>query len=222
MANPATRAYDNHARRPSASPSIPPAVGLRVGLTVATVKLVPGLSYPTLTDGVVALRPWGIDDVDDQLAAFADPVFVRFSDWAPDTRDQLLERLQEVELARENSLGIHLAITHPATPSHALGEVALSGIDDTNQRASVGYWLSPAARGRGLASRAVRLISRWAFDELGLLRLELTCGPDNPGSQGVAVRCGFRLEGLLRSHMAFKGGRRDSLVYGLLPDELLS
>ena len=75
---------------------------------------------------------------------------------------------------------------------------------------------------RGLASRAVQLVARWAFDEIGLARLELTCGPDNPGSQGVAVRCGFQLEGRLQSHIAFKGGRRDSLVYGLLPGELPS
>ena len=182
----------------------------------------PGLIYPALADEVVALRPWEIDDVDDQLAAFADPVFVRFSDWAPDTREELVERLEKVERARESGLGIHLAITDPDCPPQALGEVALAGIDLINQRASVGYWLSPAARGHGLASCAVRLIARWAFDELGLVRLELTCGPDNPGSQGVAARCGFRLEGRLRSHLAFKDGRRDSLVYGLLPGELLS
>lgn len=184
--------------------------------------MVTSLSYPTLTDDVIVLRVWDVDDVDTQLAAFADPVFVRFSDWAPDGRDELVERLDRIEQARQSGLGIHLAIARQDNPSLALGEVSLAGIDLINRRASVGYWLSPAARGRGLASRAVRLLSRWAFDDLGLARLELTCGPDNPGSQGVAERCGFRREGRLRSHMTFKGGRRDSLVYGLLPGELLS
>lgn len=182
----------------------------------------PSLSYPALADDLIVLRPWEIDDIDAQLAAFADPVFARFSDWAPDTRDQLVERLRRVEQARRDGLGVHLAITHPESPSRVLGEVSLAGIDAKNQRASIGYWLSPEARGGGLASRAVQLVARWAFDEIGLARLELTCGPDNPGSQGVAVRCGFQLEGRLRSHMAFKGGRRDSLVYGLLPGELPS
>jgi RimJ/RimL family protein N-acetyltransferase len=86
--------------------------------------------------------------------------------------------------------------------------------------AAAGYWLSPAARGRGLATRAVRLLARWAFGELGLARLELTCGPDNEASQQVAERCGFTREGLLRSHVPFKGGRRDSVLYSLLPGEL--
>lgn len=183
--------------------------------------MVTSLSYPALSDGVIALRAWTLDDVDAQLAAFADPVFVRFSDWAPDGRDELVERLDRIEQARESGLGIHLAIAQHGIPSPALGEVSLAGIDVINRRASVGYWLSPDARGRGVASRAVRLLCRWAFDDLGLARLELTCGPDNPGSQGVAERCGFRLEGRLRSHLIFKGGRRDSLVYGLLPEELL-
>jgi RimJ/RimL family protein N-acetyltransferase len=60
----------------------------------------------------------------------------------------------------------------------------------------------------------------WAFDTLGLARLELTCGPDNEASQSVAVRCGFVREGVLRSHTPFKGGRRDTVMFSLLPDEL--
>ncbi len=67
---------------------------------------------------------------------------------------------------------------------------------------------------------AVRLLARWAFAELGLARLELTCGPDNEASQHVAERCGFSREGLLRSHVPFKGARRDSVIYSLLPGEL--
>jgi RimJ/RimL family protein N-acetyltransferase len=59
-----------------------------------------------------------------------------------------------------------------------------------------------------------------AFVELGLARLELTCGPENVASQRVAERCGFTREGLLRSHVPFKGARRDSVIYGLLPGEL--
>ena len=55
---------------------------------------------------------------------------------------------------------------------------------------------------------------------MGLGRLELTCGPDNHASQGVADRCGFTREGVLRSHTPFKAGRRDTVVFGLLPGEL--
>ena len=71
-----------------------------------------------------------------------------------------------------------------------------------------------------MATRAVRLLARWAFADLGIARLSLTCGPGNAASQRVAERCGFVREGVLRSHMAFKGGRRDTVVFWLLPSEL--
>jgi RimJ/RimL family protein N-acetyltransferase len=51
-------------------------------------------------------------------------------------------------------------------------------------------------------------------------RLELTRGPDNEASQHVAEHCGFSREGLLRSHVPFKGARRDSVIYSLLAGEL--
>ena len=47
-----------------------------------------------------------------------------------------------------------------------------------------------------------------------------TCGPDNEASQRVAERCRFTREGLLRSHLRFKGGRRDTVVFALLAGEL--
>ena len=86
--------------------------------------------------------------------------------------------------------------------------------------AAIGYWLASEARDRGAATQAVRLLARWAFAELGLARLELTCGPQNEASQRVAERCGFTREGLLRSHVPFKGALRESVIYSLLPGEL--
>jgi RimJ/RimL family protein N-acetyltransferase len=70
--------------------------------------------------------------------------------------------------------------------------------------------------------RAVRLLVRWAFDELQMLRIELRADPQNLESQRVAERCGFSREGHLRSRVVVlhSGERRDSFIYGLLPGEL--
>src|SRR5665647_744752 len=78
--------------------------------------------------------------------------------------------------------------------------------------AGIGYWLASGARGRGAATHTVRLLAGWAFVTWALERIELTCGPDNDGPQRVARRCGFVRGGVLRSHLAFKGGRRDSVI----------
>jgi RimJ/RimL family protein N-acetyltransferase len=173
---------------------------------------------PPLRDDRIVLRPWREADVPAQLRIFGDPVFQRFSDWAPESGPDARRQLAADEAARRRGVQVQFAIVAPDDDALVLGGASLHDIDQGHRRASVGYWLAPEARGGGLASRAVRLIAGWAFEDLGLARLELTCGPDNHASQRVAERCGFVREGLLRSHVRFKGGRRDSVVFGLLAE----
>jgi RimJ/RimL family protein N-acetyltransferase len=156
------------------------------------------------------------------MAGYADPVIVRFS-WPhsrPFTEADARGFLSEQESMRRRGEELHFALVDPVDARAVLGSASLYAIDLEQRTAAVGYWLFPAARGRGIATAGVRLLARWAFDELAIARLELTCGPDNEASQRVAARCGFVREGLLRSHMAFKDGRRDTVLHGLLAGEL--
>jgi [ribosomal protein S5]-alanine N-acetyltransferase len=178
------------------------------------------LPVPALADEVVALRLWRESDVPAQLEAFKDPWFLRFSDWAPGTEAEARTYLAEHEQARRRREQIEFALVEPNDDNVILGGSSLNTIDLRQGRAAVGFWLAPVARGRGVATRAVQLICRWAFDDLQLSRLELTCGPDNRASQRVAERCGFTREGVLRSHVPFKGARRDTVMFSLLPGEL--
>ena len=87
-------------------------------------------------------------------------------------------------------------------------------------RVELGYWLLPEGRGQGRATRALRLVSRWALSQPGVARLELATSPDNPASQRVAERSGFRREGVLRSYHVVNGRREDAVFFSLLPGEL--
>jgi RimJ/RimL family protein N-acetyltransferase len=178
------------------------------------------LPSPPLADEVVLLRPWRESDVPTQLKAFSDPFFQRFSDWAPSTEADARRCLAEYEHARHRGEQVQFALVEPRDHDVVVGGTSLNSIDRQQGQAAVGYWLAPEARGRGVASHAVRLMARWAFEELEVARLELTCGPDNDRSQRLAERCGFTREGVLRSHMPFKGGRRDTVLFSLLPGEL--
>ena len=73
-----------------------------------------------------------------------------------------------------------------------VGLVWLNVRETDRTTGSVGYWLLPAARGRGLATSAVRLLVTWAVRELGVTNIRLTTSPDNVRSQRVAERTGFR------------------------------
>jgi RimJ/RimL family protein N-acetyltransferase len=181
---------------------------------------VPGLRFPSLADEVVRLRPWRETDVPALLEAFRDPWFQRFSDWAPETEADALAYLAEQEPARRRGEQIDFAWVEPHDDDVVLGGGSLNNVTLDLGRAAIGYWLAPHARGRGVTTHAVRLIAEWAFSDLRIARLELTCGPDNHASQRVAERCGFTREGVLRSHLPFKGSRRDTVVYSLLPGEL--
>jgi len=176
---------------------------------------------PPLAGDAVLLRPWGEADVPGLVLAFSDPVMQRFS-WrtAPFTETDARGLFAEQEETRLCGEGLSFALVEPRDQDVVLGSVSLSEVRLDQGCAALGYWLAPGARGRGVATQAVRLLARWAFADLGVARLELTCGPDNEASQHVAERCGFIREGLLRSHVPFKRARRDSVIYSLLPGEL--
>ena len=78
--------------------------------------------------------------------------------------------------------------------------------------------VAPAARGRGVATEALRLLTDWAFG-LGMLRAELHISVDNVASKRVAERNGYRLDGVLRS-LWFKGDlREDTEIWSRLPTD---
>ena len=84
----------------------------------------------------------------------------------------------------------------------------------------VSYWTFPAHRGRGVASRALGRLCRFAFDELAVERIELLAEPDNAASLRVAEKAGFTREGVLRRQAVFCDERRDMVLFSLLPDDV--
>lgn len=101
-----------------------------------------------------------------------------------------------------------------------LGSISLSVTADNI--ASIGYWCAPHARGRGVMTRALRRVCRYALDELGVDRIELTADRHNVASQRVAEKVGFQREGVMRSKHAHPDGHRiDSVLFSLLPGELI-
>jgi RimJ/RimL family protein N-acetyltransferase len=179
---------------------------------------------PQLRDEVVALRPWRDQDIGEKFRLFSDAETLRFS-WAETdayTEADAWAHHAANTRAWEDGTSAEFACTEPADDAAIIGGASIYDIESASARAAVGYWVAAHARGRGVATRAVLLLARWAFDDLQIARLQLTCGPDNVASQGVAAKAGFTREALLRAHLPFKGGRRDTVVFSLLPEDLKS
>ncbi len=168
-----------------------------------------------LRDDDLALRPWTEADVPALVIACNDP---EISHWiplipSPYTEEDALTFVRGDVRPEEQSLAMTLEGT-------VVGAIGL-GVNSMNYRGRIGYWVAASARGRGVCTRALRLLSRWALDELDLQRLDLITDPDNLASQRVAEKVGFRREGVLRAHLRHPDGRiRDSVMFSLLPGEL--
>ena len=97
-----------------------------------------------------------------------------------------------------------------------MGRVALGSMNLHEAVAGVGYWTAPAARGRGVASRAVRAATRWAIEVAGFHRLELEHSTQNPASCRVALNADFRPEGIRVSAALHEDGWHDMHLHALI------
>jgi len=80
----------------------------------------------------------------------------------------------------------------------------------------VGYILYRAAdRGKGYATEAVRLLTRYLFDSMKICRIQIQAEPGNVGSVRVAEKCGYRFEGIARAAFISKGKPCDIGVYAI-------
>jgi RimJ/RimL family protein N-acetyltransferase len=172
---------------------------------------------PPLTDGRISLRTLVATDEDAAFQACQDPEIQR---WVPVPVPYLRENARDfVHNWKEGwTAAAHGALAIADVSSdRLLGAIGLSPIE---HRLSVGYWVVPEERGRGIATDAVRLLAAWALRTLSYPRLELYHFIGNEASGRVAEKAGFRREGILRRYADLRGETRDCVMYSLLASDM--
>ena len=136
-------------------------------------------------------------------AAHADPLTALWNPGPPD----LDGARAWCERRADWSSGTHASwLVKAATGGEVLGSVSLHSADAENGGAEIGYWVAPAARGRGVGTAALSAATRFAFGALGLHRVELFHALENVASCRLAERAGFRLEGVHRDSFRYGDG----------------
>ncbi len=165
---------------------------------------------PPLTDGVIRLEGMSRGDLPDLLELVQDEAIKEFT-LVPTSAGESFVRswIRGYEDGWRSGTRAGFVV-RAVGGGDFLGFASMFRLDLPAQEAEIGYAVAPAARGQGVAGRALALLTRWGLDGLGLARLELRIAVTNPASEQVAARAGYTQEGVLRS-VHFKEGRRVDL-----------
>jgi RimJ/RimL family protein N-acetyltransferase len=186
-------------------------------MAVPTAAALPVLETPRLR-----LRPYRPTDAAAMFALYSDPRVMRYWSFPPWREPAQAAAYLERVLA-ETGAGQVLAWAVARREDDLLvGTATLHSWHREQGRAEIGYSLSPAHQGRGLASEALRAALGHAFGALGLRRVEADVDPRNRASCRLLERLGFRQEGLLRARWEVAGEVCDSAFFGLLADEFVA
>jgi RimJ/RimL family protein N-acetyltransferase len=172
----------------------------------------------------LVLRPFVAEDDAAVAVAMGDPDVLRWTGGIAVIRTPAEKRASKWLESRIDgwARGNAVFAVADAATDQVLGSVTLRDVNRVPDQAVVGYWVSPAARGRRVAARALDAAARWAFTPtaqggLGLHRLSLDHALVNEASCRVATRAGFLLEGTMRDYFVELDGRRhDSHLHARL------
>jgi len=141
--------------------------------------------------------------------------------WSRDelTRTAFRRRLKHYARDMREDQAYPFFIFQTATDA-MLGGVTVSNIRrGVAQSGAIGYWIGRSHAREGNMTVALRALIPFAFDTLGLHRIEAACLPHNAASIGLLVKCGFEREGYARRYLRINGAWQDHVLFALLSED---
>lgn len=198
----------------------------RHALPTAPERCVNAVEPITLSTERLLLRPLRPTDTDAVLAACQDPEIPR---WTPVPSPYTLAHAvafidRNPEGWRNNTEYNFGVFTRESASGDgvlvgSMGLVNLGNLGAPGRQAELGYWTAREHRGKGYTAEAGREVCRWAFERLGVQRMEWIADAGNEGSRGVARKIGFVMEGTQRARIVHRGARKDAWTGALLPSD---
>ncbi|KAK3190077.1 hypothetical protein Dsin_029638 [Dipteronia sinensis] len=160
----------------------------------------------------ISLRPLDLSDIDDFMVWATDDKVTRFCSWGPYT-----SKAQGLDYIKNKVLP-HPWFKAICLDNRPIGTISVTENSGSKRcRSELGYLLSSKYWGKGIATRAVKMVAETIFDEWPHLeRLEALVDVENVGSQKVLQKAGFLKEGVLRKYFIQTGKARDTVMFSLL------
>lgn len=178
------------------------------------------LSSIRLTDEELLLRPFHLEDAAHLNCAVHESLndLKPWMSWATDGYSERTAR-EYITIAQarwEEHTFYAFAILRG---DDLLGACTLSSVHSLYRFCNLGYWVRTSCRGQGVAGRAARLVARFAFEHLGLIRVEIVIAVGNPASIRVAEKIGAHDEGVLLNRIVVGKSIYDAHMYSLVPSD---
>jgi ribosomal-protein-serine acetyltransferase len=177
-------------------------------------------SSVALPDEEIVLRPFRFADAAQLYQAVHESLdeLKPWMSWATDQYTEMTAR-EYITIARarwEEHTFYAFAITRG---EEVLGGCTLSSLHPIYHFCNLGYWVRASCRGHGIAGRAAQLVSRFAFEQLGLIRVEIVIAVGNHASLRVAEKLKAHDEGVLLNRMVIGKSIYDAHMFSLLPSD---
>ena len=170
---------------------------------------------PTLSHGLITLRPVQEKDIESIYEACQDPLIPRFTTVpSPYTMTHAQFFVQEQEPARFAAKSELLFVITKGYEGEEkfCGLISFHSVSLANHAAELGYWIAAPARGRGIGCAAARMITEYGFLTMGFRRIEALVDVDNEASQALLRSADYELEGILRQKVTRDNGAQIDMV----------
>lgn len=174
------------------------------------------------TDGVITVRPFQPEDTPEVHAAVSESQ-EEAPHWLSDLKGLSLSDVQEfVEQQPRNwneDKAYNFAVVESSS-NRIVGGCGLTHINRRHRCCNLYFWTRTSSTGLGYGTRAVVLMARFAFESLGMQRMEMVIEPENLASLRVAEKAGAISEGYLRKRLFNRGESQDAVIFSLVPEDL--
>ena len=181
----------------------------------------PARIFPTIDLGDFILREQTLEDAEAFLEYYSDPQVSKYIvSFIPKTVEEARSEIRYWINVFSYNDGLYFAIARKSD-NKMIGSVGVSGVNRSHNRIEASYDLAKEYWGKGIMTKALNAVLKYAFSELKFNRIEAYAMPDNIGSQKVLEKCGFAFEGVLRQHRFHNGKYVDIGIYSVLYSDLM-